>query len=116
PAAIGAKFGRPDEEVWANVGDGGFQMTHCELATAKQENVNVNIAIINNNYLGMVRQWQEFFYEERYNATPMVTPDFVKLAEAYGIPARRVTSRDQVEEAVNFARSTQGPTLIEFMV
>ncbi|HLU11265.1 MAG TPA: biosynthetic-type acetolactate synthase large subunit, partial [Oceanobacillus sp.] len=81
PAAIGAKFGRPDEEVWAIVGDGGFQMTLCELATAKQENININIAIINNNYLGMVRQWQEFFYEERYNATPMFNPDFVKLAE-----------------------------------
>ncbi len=116
PASIGAKFGRPDEEVWAIVGDGGFQMTLCELATAKQENVNINIAIINNNYLGMVRQWQEFFYEERYHATPMVTPDFVKLADAYGIPAMRVTSRDQLEEAVNFARSVDGPALIEFMV
>jgi len=116
PAAIGAKFGRPDEEVWAIVGDGGFQMTLCELATAVQENVNINIAIINNNYLGMVRQWQEFFYEERYQATPMFSPDFVKLAEAYGIPAMRVTSRDQIQEAVNFARGHQGPTLIEFMV
>ena len=116
PASIGAKFSRPDEEVWAIVGDGGFQMTLCELATAKQENININIAVINNNYLGMVRQWQEFFYEERYHATPMVTPDFVKLADAYGIPAMRVTSRDQLEEAVNFARSVDGPALIEFMV
>ena len=116
PAAIGAKFGKPDEEVWAIVGDGGFQMTLCELATAKQENININIAIINNNYLGMVRQWQEFFYEERYNATPMFNPDFVKLAEAYGIPARRVTRRDEIEEAVQFARETDGPALIEFVV
>jgi acetolactate synthase-1/2/3 large subunit len=116
PAAIGVKFGRPDEEVWAIVGDGGFQMTLCELATAVQENININIAIINNNYLGMVRQWQEFFYEERYQATPMFSPDFVKLAEAYGIPAMRVTRREQVQEAVEFARSHQGPTLIEFMV
>lgn len=116
PAAIGAKFGRPDEEVWAIVGDGGFQMTLCELATAKQENININIAIINNAYLGMVRQWQEFFYEERYHATPMFSPDFVKLAEAYGIPAVRVTSRDEVEAAVNFARGIEGPALIEFMV
>jgi acetolactate synthase-1/2/3 large subunit len=116
PAAIGAKFGKPDEEVWAIVGDGGFQMTLCELATAKQENINVNIAIINNAYLGMVRQWQEFFYEERYNATPMFNPDFVKLAEAYGIPAMRVTSRDQMEESVRFARSFDGPTLIEYVV
>jgi acetolactate synthase-1/2/3 large subunit len=116
PAAIGAKFGRPDEEVWAIVGDGGFQMTLCELATAAQENVNVNIAILNNAFLGMVRQWQEFFYEERYHATPMVNPDFVKLAEAYGIPAMRVTSRDQIEESVTFARSINGPTLIEYVI
>ena len=116
PAAIGAKFGRPEEEVWAIIGDGGFQMTLCELATAKQENINVNIAIINNAFLGMVRQWQEFFYEERYHATPMFSPDFVKLAEAYGIPAMRVTSRDQVAESVEFARSVNGPTLIEYVV
>jgi acetolactate synthase-1/2/3 large subunit len=116
PAAIGAKFGRPDEEVWAIVGDGGFQMTMCELATAAQENVNVNIAIINNGFLGMVRQWQELFHESRYNSTPMFSPDFVKLAEAFGIPARRVTRREEIEEAVNFARSVDGPTLIEFVV
>jgi acetolactate synthase-1/2/3 large subunit len=116
PAAIGAKFGRPEEEVWAIVGDGGFQMTLCELATAKQENVNVNIAIINNSFLGMVRQWQEFFYEERYQSTPIFSPDFVKLAEAYGIPAMRVTSRDQIAASVEFARSVNGPTLIEYVV
>ncbi|MFO7320119.1 MAG: biosynthetic-type acetolactate synthase large subunit [Chloroflexota bacterium] len=116
PAAIGAKFGRPDEEVWAIVGDGGFQMTLCELATAKQENVDINIAIINNAFLGMVRQWQEFFYEERYQATPMFNPDFVRLAEAYGIPAMRVTSRDQIEESVQFARSVKGPALVEYVV
>ncbi|GAB4524442.1 MAG: acetolactate synthase large subunit [Anaerolineae bacterium] len=116
PAAIGAKFGRPNEEVWAIVGDGGFQMTMCELATAVQENINVNVAVINNAYLGMVRQWQEMFYEERYQSTPMFSPDFVKLAEAYGIPAMRVTSRDQIEESVNFAHSIQGPTLIEYVV
>lgn len=116
PAAIGAKFGRPDEEIWAIVGDGGFQMTLCELGTAKQENVKVNIAILNNGYLGMVRQWQEFFYEERYQATPMFSPDFVALAQAYGIPAMRVTSRDQMEESVNFARSHEGPVLIEYVI
>jgi len=116
PAAIGAKFGKPDEEVWAIVGDGGFQMTLCELATAVQENINVNIAVINNAYLGMVRQWQEFFYEERYHATPMISPDFVKLAEAYGVPAMRVTHRDQMQESVEFARSINGPTLIEYKV
>jgi acetolactate synthase-1/2/3 large subunit len=116
PAAIGAKIGTPDEEVWAIVGDGGFQMTMCELATAMQENVKVNIAILNNAFLGMVRQWQEFFYEERYQATPMYNPDFVKLAEAFGMPAMRVTSRDQIEESVNFARSHDTPVLIEYVI
>jgi acetolactate synthase I/II/III large subunit len=116
PAAIGAKFGRPEEEVWAIVGDGGFQMTLCELATAKQENIKVNIAILNNAFLGMVRQWQEFFYEERYQSTPMFNPDFVKLAEAYGIPAMRVTHRDQMEESVEFARRHDGPVLIEYVI
>ncbi|MYB19684.1 MAG: biosynthetic-type acetolactate synthase large subunit [Holophagales bacterium] len=117
PAAIGAKMSRPDQEVWAIVGDGGFQMTMMELATAVQEQVNVHIAIINNGFLGMVRQWQEFFYEERYNQTPMVNPDFCKLAEAYGIPTVRVTERGQIEEAVNASRAqTGGPTLIDFVV
>lgn len=116
PAAIGAKMGCPNETVWAVVGDGGFQMTLCELATAAQENVNVNIALINNAYLGMVRQWQEFFYEERYNATPMHNPDFCKLAEAYGIPAIRVTARHEIPAAVEKAQSINGPTLVEFQV
>jgi acetolactate synthase I/II/III large subunit len=116
PAAIGAKFGKPEEEVWAVVGDGGFQMTLCELATAKQENVKVNIAILNNSYLGMVRQWQEFFYDERYQSTPMFNPDFVKLAEAYGIPAMRVTKREEIAESVEFARRHDGPVLIEYVI
>ena len=116
PAAIGAKFGKPEEEVWAIVGDGGFQMTLCELGTAAQENININIAIVNNGFLGMVRQWQEIFYEERYHATPMFSPDFCKLAEAYGIPTMRVTDRDQMQEAVEFARNIDGPTLVEFVV
>ncbi|GAB5492536.1 MAG: acetolactate synthase large subunit [Phototrophicaceae bacterium] len=116
PAAIGAKFGKPEEDVWAIVGDGGVQMTICELATARQENVNVNLAIINNGFLGMVRQWQELFYDKRYNATPMFSPDFCKLAEAYGIPSMRVTSREQIQESVDFARSIDGPVVIEYVV
>lgn len=116
PAAIGAWFGHKDKEIWAIVGDGGFQMTQAELATAVQEGANVKIAIINNSYLGMVRQWQEFFFEKRYSAVYMQSPDFVKLADAFGIPARRVTSRDEVSKAVEFARSTDGPVLIEFVV
>ncbi len=117
PAAIGAKMAKPSEEVWAIVGDGGFQMTMAELATAVQEKVNVKVAIINNGYLGMVRQWQEFFYEERYNATPMMNPDFCKLAEAYGIPAMKVTKRSEMESSVAWAREYQdGPILVEFVV
>jgi acetolactate synthase-1/2/3 large subunit len=116
PAAIGAKMARPNEDVWAIVGDGGFQMTLSELATAVQEKVGVKIGIINNSYLGMVRQWQEFFYEERYNQTPMISPDFVKLAEAYGIPAIRVTRREDIPAAVKKAQETPGPFLVEFQV
>ena len=117
PAAIGAQMGLKTNNVWAIVGDGGFQMTVTELGTAAQERVPIKIAIINNGYLGMVRQWQEFFYEERYNATPMHHPDFVKLAEAYGIPARRVTSRQDVIPAMEWAASVNdGPVVIDFVV
>jgi acetolactate synthase-1/2/3 large subunit len=117
PAAIGAAMGLKSNNVWAIVGDGGFQMTMAELATAVQERVPVKLAIINNGYLGMVRQWQEFFYEERYNATPMITPDFIKLADAYGIPARRVTKREDVIPAMEWAESiTDGPVMLEFVV
>jgi acetolactate synthase I/II/III large subunit len=116
PAAIGAKFGKPEEEVWAIVGDGGFQMTLCELATAQQEGVKVNIAILNNAFLGMVRQWQEMFYDNRTHATPMFNPDFVKLAEAYGIPAMRVTRLEDVEKSVQFAREHEGTVLIEYVI
>ncbi len=104
PAAIGAKMACPDAEVWVVVGDGGFQMTLCELATVVQENLKINIAIINNGYLGMVRQWQEFFYERRYAATPLLSPDFAKLAGAYGIEAHTVTTRKEVVPAVSAAR------------
>ncbi len=117
PAAIGAKIARPEEEVWAIVGDGGFQMTMPELATAVQEGVEVKIAIINNGYLGMVRQWQELFHDRRYNATPMFHPDFRRLAGAFGIPACRVTESDEVDVAVRRARAHTGsPFLIEFVV
>ncbi len=100
PAAIGAKIARPDAEVWAIVGDGGFQMTLAELATIAQEGLDINVAIVNNGYLGMVRQWQEFFYEKRYAATPLHNPDFVKLAEAYGLHGCKVASRRDVVGAV----------------
>jgi len=116
PAAIGAKMARPDKEVWAVVGDGGFQMTAAELSTAAQEGVKVNVAIINNGYLGMVRQWQEFFYERRYAATPMRSPDFVKLAEAHGLVGLRAEKRPDVERIVNQAREAEGTVVIDFRV
>ncbi len=116
PAAIGAWFAAPDKEVWVIAGDGGFQMTAPELCTCVQEKAKVNIAIINNGYLGMVRQWQEFFYERRYAATPILSPDFVKLAEAHGIPGYRVESRKDVESTVERARAHPGTVLVDFRV
>jgi acetolactate synthase-1/2/3 large subunit len=116
PAAIGAKMAKPDAEVWAIVGDGGFQMTQAELSTAAQEGVKVNVAVINNGYLGMVRQWQEFFYERRYAATPLRSPDFVKIAEAHGLLGLRVDKRSDVLSAVTQARETDGTVLIDFRV
>jgi acetolactate synthase I/II/III large subunit len=116
PAAIGAKVARPDAEVWVVVGDGGFQMTMCELATIAQENIDINIAIINNGFLGMVRQWQEFFYERRYAATPLVNPDFAALAQAFGIKATRVTTRAEVVPTVREASAHPGTVLVDFRV
>ena len=116
PAAIGAKFACPDREVWVVVGDGGFQMTASELATIVQEDVKINIAVINNGYLGMVRQWQEFFYERNYEATPMVSPDFVKLADAHGLPGVAVNKRSQVAAAVADARASKSTYLLNFLV
>jgi acetolactate synthase-1/2/3 large subunit len=116
PAAIGAKFARPEAEVWAIVGDGGFQMTLPEMATVQQEKMKINVMVVNNGYLGMVRQWQEFFHDKRYAATPMLSPDFVKLAGAYEIPAYRVNKRADVVPTVQKARETKGPVLIEFQV
>ncbi len=116
PAGIGAKFACPDREVWVIAGDGGLQMTACELATIAQEKLKINIAIINNGYLGMVRQWQEFFYERNYQSTPLVSPDFVKLADAHGIRGAAVRTRADVELVVNEARQHDGPFLINFLV
>jgi len=116
PAAIGAKFACPDKEVWVIAGDGGFQMTSAELSTIAQEGIKINIAIINNGYLGMVRQWQEFFYERNYESTPLVSPDFVKLADAHGIAGRAVRTRAEVASAVAEARAAKGTFLLNFMV
>jgi acetolactate synthase-1/2/3 large subunit len=116
PAAIGAKFARPEAEMWVVAGDGGFQMTMPELATAAQEGLDLNIAVINNGYLGMVRQWQEFFYDRRYSATPLFSPNFAKLAEAFGLQGFTVQSRSQVVSAIREARQHRGTSLINFLV
>jgi len=116
PAAIGAKFARPESEVWVVAGDGGFQMTMPELATIAQEQLEIRVAIINNGYLGMVRQWQEFFYDRRYSATPLLSPDFVKIAEAYGLRGITVRERAQVAPAVEQARQTRGTVVMNFCV
>jgi len=116
PAAMGAKVGCPDKTVWSIDGDGSLQMTLQEMATLVQDNIAVKIAVMNNGYLGMVRQWQDLFYEKRYTATPLSCPDFVKLAEAYGIPGLRVTQREEVIPAIEQAMAYDGPFLIDFMV
>jgi acetolactate synthase-1/2/3 large subunit len=116
PAAIGAKVACPDAEVWVVAGDGGFQMTMPELATIAQEGLDIKVAIINNGYLGMVRQWQEFFYEKRYTATPISGPDFAKLAEAFGLASATVCRRAGVAEAVMAARLRTRATVIDFQV
>ena len=116
PAAIGARFARPDDEIWVVAGDGGFQMTACELSTCAQENIKLNVAIINNGYLGMVRQWQEFFYNRRYVATPLLSPDFVKLAEAHGLLGLRVSKREEIEGVVAQARGAPCTTVVDFRV
>jgi len=116
PAALGAWFAHPDKEIWLIDGDGSFQMTQAELSTAVQEGANIKIAIMNNSFLGMVRQWQEFFYDKRYAATPITGPDFVKLADAHGIPAARATKPEEIAGVIEFARQTPGPVVLEFVV
>ena len=116
PAAIGAKAACPQKDVWVIAGDGGFQMTACELSTIMQEGLAINIAIINNGFLGMVRQWQEAFYDKNYAASPILSPDFVKLAEAHGIAGATVNQRAKVTPTVTHARTSGRPFLINFQV
>jgi acetolactate synthase-1/2/3 large subunit len=116
PAAMGAQVARPEATVWSICGDGGFQMTMQELATMVDENLPVKMAIMNNGYLGMVRQWQELFYADNYVSVAMSQPDFVKLAEAYGILGIRVTEKDQVDAAIEQANAHPGPVILDFRV
>ncbi len=116
PSAIGAKMGRPDREVWTVIGDGGFQMSSSELATAVQEKLDINIAIINNGYLGMVRQWQDLFQNRNYSEVAISAPDFMKLADAYGATGIRVTKTEDIVPAIKKARSIKGPVVVEFVI
>jgi acetolactate synthase-1/2/3 large subunit len=116
PSAIGAKIGRPDLEVWAVIGDGGFQMSMNELATCVQENLDINIAVINNGYLGMVRQWQDLFHEKNYSEVRIGGPNLEKLAEAYGITGITVRRTVEIRPAIERARSIRGPVLLDFVI
>ncbi|MEG9432748.1 biosynthetic-type acetolactate synthase large subunit [Terriglobus sp. ADX1] len=116
PAAIGAKIACPEKDVWMIAGDGGFQMTAAELSTIQQEGLHINIAVINNGFLGMVRQWQEAFYDKNYSCSPILSPDFVKLADAHGIPGAHVTERKDVVPTVTKARTGTSSYLINFAV
>lgn len=116
PAAMGVTLARPEEPVWAISGDGGFQMNMQEIATMVQEGIPVKMAVFNNGYLGMVRQWQQFFHGRRYSATPIWSPDYVLLAQAYGIHGRRVERAEDVSDAVREAVERPGPALLEFLI
>ena len=116
PAAMGVKMGMPDATVWAVAGDGGIQMNIQELATLKQEGITVKVAIMNNGYLGMVRQWQHFFHNGNYSETPITGPDYIKLADAYGLTGMRITKREDIEAAVQKAMDTEGTVIVEFII
>ncbi|MCL6644839.1 MAG: acetolactate synthase large subunit, partial [Dehalococcoidia bacterium] len=116
PGAIGAQVALPEAEVWAICGDGGFQMTMQELAVVVDENLPLKIAIFNNGYLGMVRQWQQLFYDRNFVAVAMTQPDFCKIADAYGIRAIRVETKAEVAPAIREARAHRGPILLDFMI
>src|SRR5947209_6041921 len=116
PAAMGVKMGVPDATVWVVAGDGGIQMNIQELATLKQEGLAIKVAIMNNGYLGMVRQWQQFFHSRNYSETPITGPDYIKLADAYGLTGMRITRREDVQGAIAKAMQTEGTVIIDFVI
>lgn len=116
PAAIGAKLGCPDKPVITFLGDGGFQMTMQELGTILHYNIPVKIIILNNGFLGMVRQWQDLFFNKRYASTELVNPDFVMIANSFGIPAKRVTKREELRDCLTEMISSTGPILLEITI
>jgi len=116
PAAMGVKMGRPDVPVWVVAGDGGIQMNIQELATLQQQGVTIKVAIMNNGYLGMVRQWQQFFHSRNYSETPITGPNYVKLADAYGLVGMCITRCEDVQSAVNKAMEIEGTVIIDFVI
>ena len=117
PAALGVQVGRPDSTVWSIAGDGGFQMTMSELATVAENDLPIKYAILNNNMLGMITQWQDMFYEKGYYANAYTgSPDFVKLAEAFGIRGLRCESQESLEEVIREAMEHAGPVVVDFRV
>jgi acetolactate synthase-1/2/3 large subunit len=116
PAAIGAKVANPDKTVIAFMGDGGFQMNIQELGTILQSKIGVKMVLMNNSWLGMVRQWQELFYDKRYSFTELANPDFQKIAQAYDIPSARVSSLDELDSAIEKMMQTDGPFFLEACV
>jgi len=116
PAAVGAKTGNPDKEVVAFIGDGGFQMTIQELGTIMQYGIPVKIIILNNAFLGMVRQWQDMFFKKRYASTELVNPDFIKIAEGYGIPGKRVLERDELKSSLQEMLAAKGPYILDIHI
>ena len=116
PAAIGATFGAPERTICAFIGDGGLQMSIQEFGTIMEQQAPVKIILLNNNYLGNVRQWQAMFFNRRYSFTPMMNPDYMQIAGAYGIASRRVTERSELQDAIKEMLETDGPFLLEVCV
>jgi acetolactate synthase I/II/III large subunit len=116
PAAMGVAFAYPDEPVWVIAGDGGIQMNIQELATIREFGLNIKVAVLNNGYLGMVRQWQQFFHNRRYSETPITGPDYEQLTAAYGLSGRTISEGDDVGEAVRWAQEQEGCTFLDFHI
>ena len=116
PAAMGVAFAYPDDDVWVVAGDGGFQMNIQELATIRDFGLNIKVAILNNGYLGMVRQWQQFFHNRRYSETPITGPRYEEMAAAYGLAGRTIEPGGDIEDAIKWAQGREGCTILDFHI